>query len=63
MEAFNDLSTCRQIGMGGAGPIPYDAILRWVSYWGVEQPEMFIAVIQSADQVYLETVNKDSKDG
>ena len=63
VEAFHDLSTCRTIGMGAVGPIPYTAILHWLEYWQVDEPELFIAIVQSADHVYLSIVNEKKEDG
>ena len=62
IEAFYDLSSCRAIGMGAVGQIPYTAILQWVDYWGVDQPELFISIVQSLDHIYLEHVNKDKEE-
>ena len=60
IEAFDDLNSCRQLGMGFVGNIPYTAILQWVTYWNISQPDRFISVIQSIDRIFVELANKDN---
>lgn len=63
LEAFYDLSSCRQIGTGAVGPIPYTAILKWVDYWDVDCPDFYITIVQSLDQIYLAIINKKEGNG
>lgn len=62
VEAFQDLNSCRTIGMGSVGPIPYTAILHWIEFWDIDQPDIYISIVQAIDQVYLSIVN-EKKDG
>lgn len=62
VEAFQDLNSCRSLGMGAVGPIPYTAILQWVDFWSVDDADVFISLVQAIDHVYLSIVN-ETKDG
>ena len=44
--------------MGAVGPIPYTAILEWLTFWDVDDPDIFITMVQSIDNVYLSIVNE-----
>ena len=63
-DAFNDLSTCREVGMS-VGPIPYLAILTFAKeeeIKGIEFEELK-HVITSMDGVYLDHIAKDIQKG
>ncbi|WP_210319283.1 phage tail assembly chaperone, partial [Aureimonas glaciei] len=55
IDAFWELSTERQIGMG-SGPIPSHAIDRWAERLGAELG-MFRAAVRAMDRVYLDHIN------
>jgi hypothetical protein len=64
IEAFNELSTCRPIGMG-EGPIPFTSIAEYAKIYEVEQGEEFLEFlyyIRAMDSEYLKARSKDSKD-
>lgn len=58
MQAFWQLSTCRQIGMGCLGPIPWDSIDRYAhqNAFGDDDVEYdsFVHIIQQLDETFLE---------
>jgi hypothetical protein len=53
---FWELSTCRAMGMGGVGPIPWDKKLQYAlssGYDDDESREFFISLITALDDEYL----------
>jgi len=62
-EAFEKLSTCRQIVMGAIGPIPWSAIDQYAQRMGVVDDELayedFVAIIQELDEAFIERRSKD----
>jgi hypothetical protein len=58
-DAFAELSTARQIGLG-IGPIPFTAISEYTKLFEIPDFEEFCYVIRRMDQTYLE-LNVDSK--
>ncbi len=56
-DAFELLSTCRQISQGGVGPIPWSAIDQFAQQQGFADDEVayqdFVHIIQALDEVYL----------
>ena len=63
LEAFDELGTDRQIGFGGAGPIPYSSIRAWMEEHGMTTAERwtFRRVVRSLDAVYLSHQAERSK--
>lgn len=61
-EAFNELSSCRSIGMG-IGPIPWTATNVWADHKELqgEQREYLFYHIRAMDNAYLEDHAKDMK--
>ncbi len=58
LEAFWALSTCRAIGMGALGPIPWDAIDRFAkenSYDDEIEYQTFVHTIRQLDEAFLDT--------
>ena len=57
---FNQLSTCRSVGMG-AGPIPWTAIHTYSEFRNFDYIETlsFINIMQMLDSIYLQESNKD----
>lgn len=55
LDAFYTLSTCRPLGVNGAGPIPWDAIERFADSRGIvgEQREALHFHVRSLDHTYL----------
>ncbi len=53
--AYQDLSTCRPAGFGGAYPIPYTAILDWATASGLdeEQVSTLVRFIRKMDVAFL----------
>jgi hypothetical protein len=56
LDAFWELSTDRQIGMG-AGPIPAGAIERHTAGWPPCDADMFRTCIRAMDRVFLRHAN------
>jgi len=54
MDSFWELSTCREVGMG-MGPIPWDKIIMYSSYFQLEPDirNVFVLTIRAMDTVYL----------
>ena len=54
MIAFNDLSTCRAIGMA-EGPIPWTAVREYASQYQLDEDEFesMVFIIQKMDSEYL----------
>lgn len=52
-SAFWDLSTERQLGAAGAGPIPWSAINAYTMNYGTLQKNIFKNVIRGMDAAYL----------
>lgn len=62
-QAFHDLSTERQIGMG-VGPIPRSAIRSYAEEYGIiedDEYDKFEQIIRSVDVNYLKLVNSFGK--
>lgn len=55
LEVYNLLGTCRAIGFGGAGPIPYTAISQYCKDHSIEGDEMqmLIQVVMRLDEATL----------
>lgn len=64
IEAFYELSSCRQIGMS-FGPIPFTAIAEYAKMYEVSDFDEFLYIIRLLDNKYLEkeyaTRDKGSK--
>ena len=62
--AFLDLSTCRALGHGSEGPIPWNAALQWAVEHELskEQKEDLFYHIAVMDNVYLTHRAKKMKD-
>ena len=56
VKMFFVLSPSRQQGMG-IGYIPYSEITNYCTFHEVDDPEMFIEVIQKSDKAYVEATN------
>lgn len=63
LEAFWDLSTCRQMGMG-LGPIPWTSIENYITISGGDENfrEDFHHLIRRLDQAYLAWCNDKNKE-
>lgn len=57
LQAFCDLSTCRQIGFGGFGSIPWTAMNEYAIRFNVECFDMFSRIIRALDGKWLERSN------
>lgn len=57
---FNQLSSCRSVGMG-IGPIPWTAIITYAEFreFNYRETITFVNIIQLLDSVFLEEANKD----
>lgn len=64
-KAFADLSSCRSMGIGGGGPIPYTAISEYAhrNHMDDEDFHTLLTFIRTMDVAYLEFVasNKPKK--
>lgn len=63
IEAFWELSSERQIGMG-YGKIPHSAIRRWSDREGMDEDEAesFLGAIRVMDRVWLAEISKETED-
>ena len=56
-QAFEQLSTCRQVVMGAVGPIPWSAIDQFAAHLGITDDEIayddFVWIIQNLDETFL----------
>jgi hypothetical protein len=61
-NAFQDLSSCRSVGMG-LGPIPWTAMNDYCRSYGIrgEQREDFFHHVSALDDKYREYVNKEAE--
>lgn len=61
--AFMDLAHDRQVFMGGVSQIPFTAIDRWASRFGVEGDAFgrLLRLIRAMDGVWLEDVQRRTK--
>lgn len=60
-RAFRATSTDRQIGFGGAGPIPFSSLDRYAARYGIEdidEFDRFIALIWAMDGAFLDHMNR-----
>lgn len=57
LSAFYELSTSRQMGMA-VGPIPFEAIDRYATRYGVRNFERFRSLIRALDNAWMGTQNK-----
>lgn len=55
LKAFMELSSCRALGFGVEGPIPWTAIIRWCDEFGLvgEQREDVIHLVKVMDLAFL----------
>lgn len=63
LEAFDELSSCRQIGMS-VGPIPYDKIVwysREILGFDEDSTSVFKSIIRELDNVYLKWAADQNK--
>lgn len=51
LAAWRDLGTCRPIGMAGAGPIPWTAIVTWADRQALDHDatELLVSVLRRLD--------------
>lgn len=56
INAFSELSSCRQIGMG-LGPIPFTAIAEYARIYKVDDISDFIYIIRVMDNAFLKGQN------
>lgn len=55
LDVYNLLGTCRQIGFGAAGPIPYTAISQYARDMGIKSDE-FESLVYIVTTVDAETL-------
>lgn len=61
VDAFNELSTCRQSGMG-IGKIPFTAIHEYAKIYNIEDFQSFNYLIRVMDNKVIKLSDKKSKD-
>jgi hypothetical protein len=61
--AFLELSSCRSVGFGAEGPIPWTAVNQWARAHQLseEQEEDLLYHIERMDEVYLKFKDKKAK--
>lgn len=59
-QTFWDLDTCRPLGFGGFGPIPWTALLVHQQRWGYDQDvfDYLWDLLRAMDATYLEHTSK-----
>lgn len=62
LQAFENLSSCRQIGMG-PGPIPWNAVRDYAIEHQYPYPSDLWYLVRCMDAIYLEWTAKKKKDG
>lgn len=63
LEAFNELTVYRPVGMGSIGYIPATEIVAWAAASGVEDVPTLIRHIRALDAVYVaEWVERQKRD-
>jgi hypothetical protein len=64
LAAFNELGTCRQVGMG-LGPIPFTSIVSYFNLYGegILDFEDFLYIIRCMDSKFMSLVNKTPDKG
>lgn len=62
-NGFQQLSTCRQLGFGGEGPIPWTAVRLYCEHLQLTPDEVddFESIIESLDHKYLEMSAEKAK--
>ena len=60
IEAFNELATCRPIGMD-IGPIPFTSIFEYSKIYDVGDFDEFLYVIRKMDNVVMKSKDKERK--
>lgn len=55
-DAFMDLSSCRQLGMGGVGPIPWTAMKAYADDFGLDEDarEELYYLMKRMDAAYID---------
>lgn len=60
IEAFNELATCRAVGMD-MGPIPFTSIYEYSKIYDVGDFDEFLYVIRKMDNVVMSSKSKERK--
>lgn len=64
MEAFQTLSSCRNIGQGVIGPIPWSALSQYADRHNIKDEESFLLLeiyLQKMDAMYVKHVTDELK--
>lgn len=62
LDAVADLWSERPIGaMGGAGPLYWSAVRDWALFYGIDDAERFIELVQHVDYLKLQAANEDER--
>lgn len=56
LEGYDEVGTDRQIGFGGAGPVPFSSIRTWIADEKLtpSEADLFRHVVRRLDAVYFE---------
>ena len=63
-RAFRAISSDRQIGFGGAGPIQFSSLDRYATRYGIDgidEFDRFASLIRAMDGAFLERVNRNKE--
>jgi hypothetical protein len=60
IDAFAELNSCRNFGMG-MGPIPFTAIAEYVRLYKVEDSEEFMYIIRVMDNQFIKSQNANKQ--
>ncbi len=65
VDCWHDLGTCRALGFGGVGSIPYTAFLEWAKEHGLdwEARQRIWTVIQRLDGERAQRANSKARSG
>lgn len=63
MTAFWDLDSCRALGMGGVGRIPWLAMKEYADHRGYDEEEFedFVYLLRELDSAFLERSSKQAQ--
>lgn len=52
-RAYMELATCRPVGFGGAGPIPWLAIHEYARAHSIDDESHFVRLMRTMDKTFL----------
>lgn len=58
LTAFSELSSCRPLGFGAVGPIPWTAMVAWMEFHDIDHVlrEDMVYILRAMDHAYTEKI-------